>query len=422
MLPDPNSHDEIFHCFSLECPEIREVQYYVGDDGDIFDLFDSSKPRVDTWFWSSFAKPIEGAERVQHFHPEGPRNGKLNILERLPTELIYEIIDVLLAIFDEDGYTKPAVLCLGLSSPVLYPKVLSHIHRAFNRSPARSWVGQRVGFQGRTRYPMRVIAKYKKADALLTTSYYSWKDGSRPEEDWHHALLYVEAHLAPNMPAEQLFAVRRDLSQMYKYPQDKPWVLRNLTTRQYMRSDTLVPPANVADKFILLPPPKSRLIDKIWRKIVPRKSTPEERLVKEHRKKARTEPLTLPQIFLLMVWHSTSCRYKHKFYISYGPWNAHTFDIVPLSHFQSEAEEWTDVTLPVVSDIGHLRWCIWRARAVYARHREVEYDNAWTDFGSRLEVSRKKWRKKLWEDLRLNEEGYRLEWGRDAEWGRDGPF
>jgi uncharacterized membrane protein YgcG len=421
MIPQPDDHDSFPGGFCLACPEIAEVQYDVGYNCQIDDFFDTSKPHLDTWLWSSFATPIEGAERVQHFHPEGPLDGKPNLLERLPTELIDGIIDILLTDVDENVYAKEAVLCLGLSSPILYPKVLSRIHRDYDRSPAPSWVGQKVGFHGHlSQYPRKQIAEYSKTNILFKpdhsfcrnpdTPWWSlWKSAARPEEYWRHALSYLESHMAPDMRTEQIFAIKKDLSQMYMYPQDQPWVLRNLTTRQYVRSDTLLPPSSVADPTMLLPPPKSRLIKKIWRKFAPRTPTLEDGLVEEHRAKATTEPLTLPQIFLVMIMYSTFNHYLHEFYMSYGPWNAHTFDLVPLSHLQSEAEEWTDVTLPVVSDIGNLRWCIWRASALYAREGEAEFGNDCTNFSWRLHVSRRKWREKLWEDLGLTEEGERLE-------------
>jgi uncharacterized membrane protein YgcG len=409
MIPQPDDHDSFPNGFVLACPETLEVQYNVGYDCPIDDFFDASKPGLDTWFWSSFARPIEDAERLQHFHPKGQSDGKLNLLERLPTELIDGIIDILLTNVDENVYAKEAVLCLGLSSPILYPTILSRIHRDYDRSPAPSWIGQKVGFHGLlSHYPSRVAARYKETNVHFTSDHSSWKDGSRPEEYWRHATSYIESHIAPDMPAEQMFAVRRDLSQMYMYPQNEPWVLRNLTTRQYVRSDNLIPPSSVADPFLLLPPPKSRLIKKVWRKCAPRKPTPQDLLVEEHRTKATTEPLTLPQIFLVMTMYSTFNHYLHEFFMSYGPWNAHAFDLIPLSqlpHLTSHADpEWTDVTLPVVSDIGHLRWCIWRASALYARKDEAGFSNDCTNFSWRLSESRRKWNEKLWEDLGLVEE------------------
>jgi hypothetical protein len=111
------------------------------------EFFGLPKPSIDTWFWSSSAKPIEGVKRVQHFCPKAQPSGKLFLLERLPTELVDEIIDILLANV-EIVDSKVAMLCLGLSSPVLYPKVLSRIHHDYERSPAPSWIGQDDGFHG----------------------------------------------------------------------------------------------------------------------------------------------------------------------------------------------------------------------------------------------------------------------------------
>jgi hypothetical protein len=123
------------------------VQHIADYKCRLYEFFDVPKTSIDTWFWSSFAKPIEGAKRVQHLHPRAQPSGKLFLLERLPTELVDEIIDILLANV-EIVDSKVPVLCLGLSSPVLYTKVLSRIHRDYERSSASSWIGQKVGFHG----------------------------------------------------------------------------------------------------------------------------------------------------------------------------------------------------------------------------------------------------------------------------------
>jgi hypothetical protein len=41
---------------------------------------------------------------------------------------------------------------------------------------------------------------------------------------------------------EGLERIEKDISQTYLYPQDKVWVLRNLTTRQFISSDQLQGP------------------------------------------------------------------------------------------------------------------------------------------------------------------------------------
>jgi hypothetical protein len=68
----------------------------------------------------------------------------------------------------------------------------------------------------------------------------------------------------PDMPAEQLHAIKNDLSQMYMYPQTEPWVPRNLTLRNFVRSDSLLPPASVADDMFEPPSPWKPLMKRFW--------------------------------------------------------------------------------------------------------------------------------------------------------------
>jgi hypothetical protein len=73
------------------------VQHITDYKCRLHEFFDFPKTSIDTWFWSSFAKPIEGAKRVKHYRPKAQPSGKLFLLERLPTELVDETIDILLA-------------------------------------------------------------------------------------------------------------------------------------------------------------------------------------------------------------------------------------------------------------------------------------------------------------------------------------
>tara|TARA_R110002003_G_scaffold125_8_gene11436 strand:+ start:2463 stop:2738 length:276 start_codon:yes stop_codon:yes gene_type:complete len=67
---------------------------------------------------NSFAESVAHGKRTQHFQPKSRPGGKLSPLERLPSELIEEIIDALLD--DMEDYTL-SMLAVGISSHVLYP-------------------------------------------------------------------------------------------------------------------------------------------------------------------------------------------------------------------------------------------------------------------------------------------------------------
>jgi hypothetical protein len=232
--PCSDEYDSFPDEFILAYPETAEVQHITDYKCRLHESFDIPKTSIDTWFWSSFAKPIEGAKRVQHFHPTTQSSGKLPLLERLSTELVDGIIDILLTDV-EIVDNKVAVLCPGLSSPVLCPKVLSRIHRDYERSPVPSLIGQNVGFHGAlSHYANNQAAEYAKTNVLLDknqVSWYNsvcngtlWKSAARPGEYWHHAVSDLESHnVMPDMPAEQILAIKNDLRQIYMYPQTEPW-------------------------------------------------------------------------------------------------------------------------------------------------------------------------------------------------------
>jgi hypothetical protein len=70
-----------------------------------------------------------------------------------------------------------------------------------------------------------------------------------------------------DMFAEQILAIKNDLSQMYMYPQTEPWVLRNLTLRNFVRSVTLFRPASVAHETFEPPVPWEPRMKRFWKDI-----------------------------------------------------------------------------------------------------------------------------------------------------------
>jgi hypothetical protein len=94
-----------------------------------------------------------------------------------------------------------------------------------------------------------------------------WKSISRPEEYRRHVVSDLASHVIHDMPAEQILAINNDLSQMYMYPQNESWILRNLTLRSFMRSDTLLPPASVAHDTFEPPVPWKLRMEKLWKDV-----------------------------------------------------------------------------------------------------------------------------------------------------------
>jgi hypothetical protein len=125
------------------------------------------------------------------------------------------------------------------------------------------------------------------------------------------------------------------------------------------------------------------------------------------------QPLTLPQIFLVLTMYTArGWPYLVNFHMQHGPWNTHSFDIVPLYvHLGASREDisWQDVSASVAADVGHLRWGVspWadlfaaRKCETYGVSVTSDYHNYEYDFKNNLEQSRKIWMGRLWVDLGL---------------------
>jgi hypothetical protein len=108
--------------------------------------------------------------------------------------------------------------------------------------------------------------------------------------------------------------------------------------------------------------------------------------------------------------------YLVNFHVERGPWNTHSFDVVPLLVHLSQSREdakqdivWQDVSAAVAADVGHLRWSVRRWADLFAARKcEIygvsvtsDYYNYQYDFKNNLEQSRKIWIGRLWVDLGL---------------------
>jgi hypothetical protein len=153
------------------------------------------------------------------------------------------------------------------------------------------------------------------------------------------------------MPAEQILAINNDLSQMYMYPQNESWILRSVKLRSFMRSDTLLPPASVAHDTFEPPVPWKLRMEKLWKdvtdgwtKVAHRKRLKRERIESERVRADQVakavQLLTLPQIFLVLTMYSArGWPYLVNFHMQRGPWNTHSFDVVPLPVHLGESRE-----------------------------------------------------------------------------------
>jgi hypothetical protein len=379
-------NDRLPESYVLVCPERSQVQYPSDTQCSLHDFF-QSQVGDHAWFWNSFATPIQDAQRIQKFHPKVRRDGKRSLLESLPGELIDELIDRLLEPVAEETCTKlftVSILALGLSSPILYPRVLSRIHKEYTEQAPESWAGKRVGFHGTESFiPDKHQMQYLNVSVSAYTSgirWFSWpRANAEPEMFWHTAIASVH-QTWPEIDEKSWQAISQDVSQIYMYPQNRTWVLRNLDTKQFVRSDNLTPPSKITLGKLHLRRPNQSPFKRLWNMVRPTRQPSQ-------------APLTLAQIFIILTaCTTTSNGHEIDHLFQNGPWTAHAFDLVTLEeHIASGEDGWSDVSPLAVADIGHLRWCVQQCMLWDEGRVTRKLDSATLIFYGRIQHQRRQW-------------------------------
>ena len=377
--------------YNLLCPELNEIQQLPQYRCSGHAFFDQKN---EAWFWNSFAKRPTNMQRVQTFQPRPRLGGKLSLLEALPAELIEAILDVLLDEEYRDGAIE-TVLLLGISSDRLWPTVLCRIHRDYHRAICPSWAGKKVGFHGScSTLPDELLLGYgiqnvEYAKYRVRDFYYSMNPASaQPEQEWLENIKVLRS-FDTGISGEEWNQIEQDLSQAYLYPQDRVWILRNLTTRQFVRSDKLGQPKAITPEVkVVEKTTTSRLsgLKKAWKSLTGKEGKEKQFVVPEAQVDEeivcdKYGPLTLPQVFLILTCHSRLPNVPYPemhFRFQQGPWAAHAFDIVTFEEHEAsiqaqtepqsahgkmpviegaEAETvaWTDVSKDVFTDVTNVR-------------------------------------------------------------------
>lgn len=100
------------------------------------------------------------------------------------------------------------------------------------------------------------------------------------------------------------------------YPRDQPWILRNLTTKEYVRSEVIA----LKESFIHGP---------------------------------QIDVLGFSEVLISRIsWSSRPIDVGHGVNLSHGKWAGHRFDIVPLTCVQkSTGQGWTDVSNEILREV-----------------------------------------------------------------------
>lgn len=380
MFPRP----EVFPAsYELVCTaELHESYAFYGPKTSFYDFFHNSSEKDETWFWNMFARPVEGAVRNQQLWNGHTLWRDRSLLERLPTELIDHILDSLVDQYDIPWKTRHDILALALSSKILYPLVLAHIHRSqAKQQPPSSFARKPVS------YTTKGFDSHMGNDHITEIHRFP----SQSDQEWYQSIAEVREKW--NVLDEKRWGewtkLEQDVSRMYMYPQDRVWVLRNFTTRQIVRSDMLMPPSNIV-------PVEARLVNAKPKKGMFRRL--KNKLTTRHRSVSPTPNLhlapTLPQVFLIRAVCADTrsvLASESKFHFHEGVWNGHAFDVVTLEQhardISASTVEWTDVSASAAADVGHLRWCV--GQAEIAKTWPEYEEQLWEAVISR---DRQKWR------------------------------
>ena len=414
----------------LLCPELNQYQPLTQYKCKLHSLFE---PKDETWFYNTFAKPRPDVQRIQNFHPPSG-----DLFERLPNEIIDEIFDYVLLHKDDsldlehrkdmelhrkaEHDALDDLISLSLSSAHLWPLLLKRIHRNYRTN----WSGKKVGFHhyncaftaGQAHnYGIVDEVGDRGGDPYLrwkqAIEYWTWEHFScLPDMAWRVALIPSyksgysnQSDLEPmkyevEIPQEDREKIEQDLRRTNLRSTETEWVLRNLTTRQYVRSDRLQEPASAEPEWPPTPkPPQEPLMIKMRRQ---RKALIQR--MKNEAKKDYVSPwpfdladlsLTLANIFLVLTCASAQVlpsyilkddpeRYLH---FHDAPWSGCAFELIPLDEHMDAQERgsessdptdgtWMDVTREVVADIANLRFCIKKCIAMSEQYIGRNLDTA----------------------------------------------
>jgi hypothetical protein len=407
-----NWYNDFARNYILVCPELNQAQKLIQYQCR-FDTF--LDQQSEAWFYNTFAKPFHSVERVQRFYPP-----KGDLFERLPNELVDEIFDY---IVPWDGDLLAALktdledfLALGLSSARLWPLMLHRIHHSYRTEDLEKWAGRKVGFHcGSSHWTEAQLKNYGQHKLKKYMQYKDWDSvNTQPEIEWRKIL---HGPKFDGLLEQELVEVEKDLGQMYMYPQDRVWVLRNLTTKQIVRSDRVHEPEDPAPDWDFNAPLiqdgrrarlarlRSMLREK-WKRVTEKK---EEKVTQQPR---NLQPLTLANIFLLLTCSAQEDRSGSTYYTKFldlsqnGAWAGCAFDLVTLSSHLSQhssssdtANTWSDISTAVVADICNLCFCIRAGQpsSIYDRFhfpygpQITEYcASYWSEYWRKVEKTRKR--------------------------------
>ena len=324
------------------------------------------------WLWTTIARPVTNEVFSQSYLPK--RSKTLASIEKLPNELL----DQILTYIQDD---KKDVLAWGLSSHFIWSYVLRLIHKEQEQFTSM-WTGKELGFYGYIPtsdegvFQCRSVWDRRPAvtnapDFLETYNVDERKmsDVIQPSVQRWSEVFDIIKFFSRSAAAGWVKISEADWKNIEhdlffdKYPQDRVWVLRNLTTSEFIRSDKLQPSARKSSEHVRPKlPSKSSTLSRMLKPFSSKGTSGKELLAHpEPEEPFDTSPLTFAQIFLVLTCHSDlPSHHEIIFGFHDGRWRGHGFDIVPLKTHTAETNEssWADVSELAVDDVANLRYWV----------------------------------------------------------------
>lgn len=272
--------------------------------------------------WSKLARPPRAAQHDSPQRYTAPHSrARFSAIESIPAEILSLVLNA-------PSLSKSDIVAFGLASPTLWPHALRQIAHDC-RDSAASWAGAEIANIGT--YLTKLPPQFEK-DSLLASSvgpvgtfgnmctarrlnYAALSKfkivGESPQPQWRRA--FYSQWVPGAYPCEVEF-----LATLFPAPcgaLSKAWVLRNLTTKEYVRCrfDNGKQQAFVETEAL---------------------------------------PITIEDALMLRICWTTSCYNRQGRDFSLGAWAGHAFDIVLADDEipTMECEAWMEVTDEIVKE------------------------------------------------------------------------
>lgn len=329
--PDVDQTQRFTQRWNILAPRLRQIvplapKYTHHTSTPMRVLFDE---RVSWGAWSLLARPSRGTiGRTDSPQPEITFARKPSALEALPAELLAMVLR-------DPALEKQDVMALGLASQPLWPHVLRHIVQDCWAVTA-PWAGVEIACTGT--YLTDLPEPFAKND-LARSSVETW-DGDQTclarKVNWAAVQQYQEPNEDPEISWRNAFEAQTAAATAAKIPETRltrmsdellsmsprltsvslgaSWVLRNLTTKQYVRCR---PGSEVRKRQGIIDHP-----DGEW--------------------------LSVEDALIMRICWTDMNIEVDRLDVSRGQWAGHCFDIIKLP--EESADDWKDVTDGIVKE------------------------------------------------------------------------